>query len=362
MARASGGGAAALAVRVGSSNSFRSAASSSEPGSPPSSTHRCCASAPRRSSSSSEWSGSWWKSTVRSAPVRRAKLSACEVAEWPQPTWLGYSASVYWPSWISSEVSRARAKPEIQSSSSCVEVGAEGRLVVGDVGERGVAVVDPVAEGGPAVGDRGGADPGRADLPLALRAVAEGDVAGQLADLDRGERRGDVAGDAVAQRGLGRGRPPDHDLGLGAEGGGEEDEALDVVEVEVGEEDVQPGRLVGQGEAEAADPGAGVERQHRAVGEGDADAGGVAAVADRFRPRGRDRPPRSPELDLHAGPAPLPSAAGQKTAIAPCEPCAVWIGKAETSTSCWVPSVERTVSSAWAGRPPRTAVTSGSSS
>ena len=38
-----------------------------------------------------------------------------------------------------------------------VEVGAERRLVVGDVGERGVAVVDPVAERRPAVGDRGGA-------------------------------------------------------------------------------------------------------------------------------------------------------------------------------------------------------------
>ena len=244
-----------------------------------------------------------------------------------------------------------------------IEVGAQRRLVVGDVGERGVAVVDPVAEGRAAVRDRGGADPGRADLPLALRAVAEGDVAGQLADLDRRERRRDVAGDAVAQRGLGRGRSPDHDLGLRAEGGGEEDEALDVVEVEVGEEDVEPGRLVRQRQAEAADAGAGVERQHRAVGEGDADAGGVAAVADGFRPRGGDRSARAPELDLHAGSAPLPlRSEGQKTAIAPCEPCAVRIGKAETSTSCWVPSVERTVSSAWAGRPARTARTSGRSS
>src|SRR5215213_11253083 len=115
---------------------------------------------------------------------------------------------------------------------------------------------------------------------------------------------------------------------------------MDVVEVEVGEEDVEPGRLVGQRQAEAADPGARVERQHRAVGEGDADAGGVAAVADRFRPGGRDRAARPPELDLHAGPAPLPFfKEGQKTAIAPCEPCGVRFGKAETSTSWLVPSV-----------------------
>ncbi len=183
-----------------------------------------------------------------------------------------------------------------------VEVGAEGGLVVGYVGKRGVAVVDAVAEGGAAVRDRGGADPRRADLPLGLWAVAEGDVAGQLADLDRRERRRDVAGDAVAQRGLRRGRPPDHDLGLGPEGRGEEDQALDVVEVEVGEEDVEAGRLGGEGEPEAADAGAGVERQQRAVREGDADAGGVAAVADRLRPRGGDRAARAPELDLHLSP------------------------------------------------------------
>src|SRR5436305_14709141 len=131
----------------------------------------------------------------------------------------------------------------------------------------------------------------------------------------------------------------------------------------MGEEDVEAGRLVGLGEAEAADAGAGVEGEERAVGEGDADARGVAAVADRFRARGRDRAARPPELDLHAGPAPLPLASeGQKTAIAPCEPWAVRIGKAETSTSCLLPSVDRTVSSAWAGRPARTARTSGRSS
>ena len=81
-----------------------------------------------------------------------------------------------------------------------LEVGAQRRLVIGDVGERAVAVFDPVAERRATVGDRGGADPGRADLPLGLGAVTEGDVAGELADLDRRERRRDVAGDPIAQR------------------------------------------------------------------------------------------------------------------------------------------------------------------
>src|ERR1700710_423745 len=246
---------------------------------------------------------------------------------------------------------------------AAVEGGAQTWLVVGDVGQRGVAVVDPVAERRPAMGDRGGADPGRADLPLTVGGVAEGDVAGQLPHLDRGERRGDVAGDAIAQRGLGGGGPPDHDLGLGPEGGGEEGEAEDVIEVEVGEEDVQPSRLVAEREAEAADAAAGVERQQRAVGEGDADAGGVAAVADRLRPRGGNRAARAPELDLHSGRVPLPFVpVGQKIAMPPWEPCAVRIGKAETSTAWLAPSDEWITYSAWAGRPLRTAVTSGRSS
>ena len=157
--------------------------------------------------------------------------------------------------------------------------------------------------------------------------------------------------------------PPDHDLGLRAEGGGEEGEAEDVVEVEVGEEDVQSCRLVAEREAEAADAAAGVERQQRAVGEGDADAGGVAAIADRLRPGGGDRAARPPELDLHAGCAPLPFVpAGQKIAMPPWEPWAVRIGKAETSTSWLAPSLEWITYSAWAGRPLRTAVTSGRSS
>ena len=231
---------------------------------------------------------------MRSAPVRRAKERAWEREEWPQPRWSGYSTSAYWPSWISSDASLSQLEAGDPVLVELVEVGAEGRLVVGDVGERVLAVLDPVAERRAAVGDRGGADPRRADLPLALRAVAEGDVAGQLAHLDRRERRGDVAGDAVAQRGLRRGGPPDHDLGLRPEGRGEEDQALDVVEVKVGEEDVEAGRLGGQGQAEAADAGAGVERQQRAVGEGDADAGGVAAVADRLRP-GEGIEPRVPQ-------------------------------------------------------------------
>ncbi len=187
---------------------------------PPPARRPALASAPRASPlepsrNSSECIGSWWKSTVRSASARRAKES-----EWRERRvapadvvgvlGVGVLAVVDQQRGVAGE---AEAGDPVLVER--VEVGAERRLVVGDVGERGVAVVDPVAEGRAAVGDRGGADPRRADLPLGLRAVAEGDVAGQLAHLDRRERRRDVAGDAVAQRGLRRGRAPDHDLGLG---------------------------------------------------------------------------------------------------------------------------------------------------
>ncbi len=67
---------------------------------------------------SSECSGSWWKSSSRFASTRRAKVSVSVTREWPQPTWSGYSSSVYWQSWISRSAPWARSYPEIHSGSS----------------------------------------------------------------------------------------------------------------------------------------------------------------------------------------------------------------------------------------------------
>ena len=254
-----------------------------------------------------------WRST------RRAKVSVSVSPEWPQPTWSGYSSSVYWQSWISRSASRARSKPEIHSGSRPVERRAERRLVVGDVGERGVAVGDPVAERRAAVGDRLGADRRPAELPLARGRVAEGDRAGQLADLDRRERGRDVAGDPVLERGLGRGRAPDRDLRLGPEAGREEHQPLDVVEVQVGEQDVDP-RAAGAGRARACgsrcrrrgsaprrSPGSpGRRRCCRRSGSSAAPAPGTE--------------PRAPQtLSFTAARRSRPS--GQKRIIAPEEPC-----------------------------------------
>ena len=59
------------------------------------------------------------------------------------------------------------------------------------------------------------------------------------------------------------------------------------------------GRSGEQREAEGADAGAGVEDQRLAGGQGQLDAGGVAAVAVHLRPGGRDRTARAPDPDPH---------------------------------------------------------------
>ena len=70
---------------------------------------RACASRWRSSRKPSVCSGSWWKSSVRFASTREAKSDRCRsIREWPQPSWPGYSSSVYWQSWISRSASRAR--------------------------------------------------------------------------------------------------------------------------------------------------------------------------------------------------------------------------------------------------------------
>ena len=134
----------------------------------------------------------------------------------------------------------------------------EARLVVRDVAERRVALRDPEAERRPAVVHRLRPDRRAAELPLGRRRVGERDRAGKLADVDRRQRRRDVARHTFLERALRRGGAPDRDLGVAAKARREEHEPLDVVEVEVGEEDAdrRPG---GEAEAEGANPGAGVE-------------------------------------------------------------------------------------------------------
>ena len=152
------------------------------------------------------------------------------------------------------------------------ELGAETGLVVGYVAKRRGALRDPVPERRPTMRDRRRSDPCGADLPLDVRAVPERDVARELAHLDRRKRGRDVARDPVLERCVGSGRSPDDDLGVRPEGRGEEHETLDVVEVKVGQKDVELRRPGRQGEAEVADAGACVEGENRSVFERDLNA------------------------------------------------------------------------------------------
>jgi hypothetical protein len=77
---------------------------------------------------------------------------------------------------------------------------AEGEFLVGDVAERRVSLADPVADGRAGVDDGRCLDARGPDLPLALRAGAEGDPGRELVQMERRERRGEVAGEALGQR------------------------------------------------------------------------------------------------------------------------------------------------------------------
>ena len=99
------------------------------------------------------------------------------------------------------------------------EVLAESRLVVGQVAEAGPVLTKPVAQRRSPVGDERRPQLDRADSPRLRGDIPEGHVGGKLADLDRGERVGDVAGETLAQRAPCGRRAPDGDLDLGIEEG-----------------------------------------------------------------------------------------------------------------------------------------------
>jgi hypothetical protein len=68
----------------------------------------------------------------------------------------------------------------------------------------------------------------------------------------------------------------------------EEAEALNVVEMQVREQDMQwPLAAAVQREPQCTDACSSVKHEQRIVGETDLEAGGVAAACDRVRPRSR---------------------------------------------------------------------------
>src|SRR5262245_47221143 len=119
--------------------------------------------------------------------------------------------------------------------------------------------------------------------------------------------------------------------------------------MQVGEQDPDPPLLAARELAgERTDAGACVEHEGRPVVELQLEAGGVAAVADRRRPRRRQRPAAAPEPGDHPR---SPAQAPQKIATMPTNSSA-WAnsGKAVTEISRATPSRPVTVKLAWDSR------------
>jgi hypothetical protein len=117
-------------------------------------------------------------------------------------------------------------------------------------------------------------------------------------ELDREQWWGHVAGDALLQAPDGRGRTPEVDMRVGHPERREEPETLEMVEVKVGEEEVDSPRPFGDElEAERADAGSGVEDEDRSVAEANLEAGRVSSVAQRPGTRRRERSAAAPDLD-----------------------------------------------------------------
>jgi len=124
------------------------------------------------------------------------------------------------------------------------QIDAERRLVVGDVGEGATVFAQAIADGGSGVGDGLGQEPTATDLLLFVRDVVESHLRGNVGQLDREERRGEVAGDALLQGADGRGWAPDVEIRLGDPQGCEEPQPLEVIEVKMGEKEVDRSRPV----------------------------------------------------------------------------------------------------------------------
>ena len=127
----------------------------------------------------------------------------------------------------------------------------------------------------------------------------EGEPARDVGQPHREQGRRQVGGDAIGEGLHRRRRAPDVDVDVLAEQRPEEPQPLQVVEVQVGEEEVdRRDLLVGHDHAEGSDPGAGVEHHHGAIRAAHLHARGVPAVAEVLGARRRERPPTSPDPRL----------------------------------------------------------------
>ncbi len=123
----------------------------------------------------------------------------------------------------------------------------------------------------------------------------ERQTGGHVAQMHRKQRRRQVAAEPCPQTHPGTGRTPDVGLDRGIEQRPEKAQALDVIHVQVGQQDVDPAQRARERGAEPAHARPGIEDQHGAVMALDGNTRGVAAIAGGPGPRRGNRSPRSPK-------------------------------------------------------------------
>src|SRR5690606_16798989 len=177
-----------------------------------------------------------------------------------------------------------------------------GHLVVGDVGHRRPADLDPVAVVGPDVRHRAHPDLRPVDLDVAVVDVVELDLAVELLDRHREERRAHELAEGVGQGAdLLRG-PVDVELGAGRQDRAEVRQALHMVAVRVGDQRGAPEAAVGrQRLAQPAEPGAEVEDDRVVARCVELHARGVPAVPAVLVAGTRGRAPDTEEGDVQQG-------------------------------------------------------------
>src|SRR5207249_7747908 len=90
----------------------------------------------------------------------------------------------------------------------------------------------------PGMRDGLGVEPRASQLPGLARDVVEDEPSRDLGEIDREQRRREVAADPRVEAPYRRGRPPDVELRLRVPDGREEPKTLDVIEMQVREEHV----------------------------------------------------------------------------------------------------------------------------
>ena len=176
------------------------------------------------------------------------------------------------------------------------------RLVVGGVDEARAVGLDAIAERQRRMVHVVRPDAHVVDLDLAFDQVVVAHPGRELLDRHREVGVLHLARERLADRRPEAARTVDVPLEIGVEQRRQKRQALDVVPVRVADEDVAAPRAVRLGPQrlpEAMRAGTAIEQQQHAAACAHLDARGVAAIADRARPRLGDRAARAPEAYAH---------------------------------------------------------------